>query len=105
MATSLRSAKDLKNIVQHARMSNFVLEVKDPIIEESKNHTTGNTTTRECSSIPNEGEDLVRRTKSDTSLNASSDDDTSYNMRFKKKGNATFGDKPKPSEWEIKFRK
>jgi hypothetical protein len=26
-------------------------------------------------------------------------------MRFKKKGNATFGDKAKPSEWEIKFKK
>jgi hypothetical protein len=34
-----------------------------------------------------------------------SDDDTSYNMRFNKKGKATFGDKQKPNEWEVKFLK
>jgi hypothetical protein len=46
MATSLRSAKDLKNIVKHARMSNFVLE-KEPILEEEIKYQTGNTTTRD----------------------------------------------------------
>ena len=46
MATSLRSAKDLKNIVQHARMSNFVVP-KEPILEEEIKYQTGNTTTRD----------------------------------------------------------
>ena len=57
MAT-LRSAKDLKNIVAHARMSNFAVYTP----------TTGETT-RAISEVP-EKDDI------------SSDDDETYEMRF-----------------------
>ena len=57
MAT-LRSAKDLKNIVAHARMSNFAV----PTPDEGQ-------TTRAISEVP-EKDDI------------SSDDDETYEMRF-----------------------
>lgn len=55
---NLRSAKDLKNIVAHARMSNF------PVPSEKEISTT-----RAISEIP-EKDDI------------SSDDDETYEMRF-----------------------
>lgn len=67
--TALRNAKDLKNIVQHARMSNFTIDPIDEKIKEevkTPKHTTSNTTTRDLS-MPNENEEK-ERAKSDNGL-------------------------------------
>ena len=82
---ALRSTKDLRNIVSHARMSNFPPETpKNPTI---------NTT-----AISEEKEEQGE---------ISSDGDTTYEMRFKKRGKAQFGKvtTPKVNEFEAKFIK
>ena len=96
MSASLRSAKDIKEIVNHARMSNF-----------STNPTDLKDSTNSLKPRPiQEEDDMLER----VSIDSASDDNLTYEDRFTKKGNATFGSRKdskvyNTSQWEQKFRK
>lgn len=98
MTSSTRNAKGLKQIVAHARMSNFILkEDASKLTDNEDNHDS------QLEINPN----MMRSMKTASggasyfeempiieklSVESASDDNETYEMRFKKRGNALFKD-------------